>query len=55
MPKTPAQARFNRLKKIYDLADNKQKAELDHQKELKDSKANLLTALETTKQAGKLR
>lgn len=51
MPKTPAQARFNKLKQIYEHADHERKAELDHQRQVKDSKADLLLALETTQQA----
>lgn len=50
MPKTPAQARFNKLQQIYEHANNERKTELD-QRKIKGSETTLLPALGTTQQA----
>ena len=47
MPNTPAQARFKKLKQIYERAKNEQ---LDPQQKLNVCKENFLPAHETTKQ-----
>ncbi len=51
MPKTPAQARYKKLKQIYEHAKREREAELDPQQKLEDSKADYLPILETTIQA----
>ena len=51
MPKTPAQARFNKLQQIHKHANNERKNELDHQRKKKGSEADLLPAPGTTEQA----
>jgi len=53
MPKTPAQARFDKLKKIGAQSANEQRAKHDHQQKLKDGKADLLAPVEPTKPTDK--
>ena len=53
MPKTPAQARFNKLQQIYDHANNERKTDLNHQQKKieKRSEAESQPAPGTTEQA----
>ena len=53
MPKTPAQARYDRLKKNRPHPDTEHRVEHDHPQKQKDGKTDSLTTVETNKPVDK--